>query len=816
MLKRSINWKKLLGPTDSVALVVIIVGLLIAIFIDELAIRLIGVSVAVLGGVALAMLISQRMADIVDDRYKPSQPPPNYKITVKKESGAKRQTFEDFEKHTVEEENDFQPADAERKVEDDIKIITKKFDKEKKKKFDTDDGEGFRIIDKRAASKPDIKPEQKAPAINEQDKKSSVSIDLEAGYEFDDGESGVKVIGKVSKKQPQKTSKIIVVGGEEKKEKTLPDKEKSYDKDTLFEGVEEKEDKLIPDIDKEEVKEKEEVPSAKEQVIEQKKKQLSPEDIVEPEPAAETATAGTETKEEAKEKTKPEPSFNKKKVDIPLSTIIETETFAGQEPRKEFEYFLKGVLKVIRSITNTRTAAFLLVNNEKRELIIQAYDSQSPEAITPKQKLPIRNDIISQIATNLKPELLTEINPSVELDLIPYYTKPVGTGSFVGVPVFYNKILIGILCADSQAPDAYEAFTVGFLGNFTKLIGTLVNTYTEKYELLQASKTLNAIDSFGNFLSTPDIELDDIYRFVLDGACKVFDYTTIGVCGYNQVDENWHIAAIRSKNEADSALIGKEVKKKTTYLGESIIKKKTVFMSPMLGRGMMYHPKETKYPGGFFLSVPLKSSRDIYGAIFVVGRSQSNITNYDVKILEILASNAGNSIEHFVYMKMLKHNTMVQSGGILNETAFIARLTEEMNKAKELNNIVTLCLFSVDITKIISPELYPERLSKANKHVIEIFKKYLKSYHPIGKVDENKYSIILTGMKAAEAQRWAEKIRQDIARSSIEFENKRYYVTVSIGVSQAMKGETMNDLAINTDKALEMSLAKSNKVTVYE
>jgi diguanylate cyclase (GGDEF)-like protein len=230
----------------------------------------------------------------------------------------------------------------------------------------------------------------------------------------------------------------------------------------------------------------------------------------------------------------------------------------------------------------------------------------------------------------------------------------------------------------------------------------------------------------------------------------------------------------------------------------------------------MYHPKETKYPGGFFLSVPLKSSRDIYGAIFVVGRSQSNITNYDVKILEILASNAGKAIEHFVYMKMLKQNTMVQSGGILNETAFIARLTEEMNKAKELNNIITLCLFSVDITKIISPEQYPERLSKANKHVIEIFKKYLKSYHPIGKVDENKYSIILTGMKAPDAQRWSEKIRQDIARSAIEFENKRYYVTVSIGISQALQNETMNDLAINTDKALEISLAKSNKVTVYD
>ncbi len=789
MLKRKINWKKLLSPSDSVALVVIIVGLLIAILIDELALRLIGVSVAVLGGVALAMLISQRMADIVDDRYKPSQPPPNYKITVKKESGAKRQTFEDFDKHTVEIDSDLE-AESEDKVKDDIKIISKKFEKTKKEKFEGDEGDGFRIIDKRVAHTPQTKATESQTAAKQKIEPAPAAVESAGGYEFDEGDSGVKIIGKVSKKSPQKTSKIIVI-----EEEKAPEKEKKQSKeipreDTLFESVEEVEpDKAVNKI------------SADEPA-----KTVSDTETIEPE------------KDVAAEipKDEPEPTFQKKQVDIPLSTIIETETFVGQEPRKEFEYFLKGVLKVIRSITNTRTAAFLLVNNEKKELIMQAFDSQNPEAITAKQKLPIRNDIVSQIAVNLKPELLTEINKAVELDLIPYYTKPVGTGSFVGVPVFYNKVLIGILCADSQAPEAYEAFTVGFLGNFTKLIGTLVNTYTEKYELMQASKTLKAIDGFKNFLNNPDTDLNDIYIAILEAARKVFDYTTIGVCGYDQKNENWRISAIYSKNHEERKLIGKQVKQKTTYLGEAIMKQKTVFLSPMLGRGMMYHPQEKKYPGGFFLAVPLKSSRDIYGAIFVVGRNQSNITNYDVNILEILASNAGNAIEHFVFMKMLKHNTMVQSGGVLNETAFVARLQEEMNKAKEMKNIITLCLFSVDITKAIDPAIYPERLNKAGKHVIEIFKKFLKSYHPLGKVDDNKYSIILTGMKANEAHRLAEKIRQEIARSPIEFENKRYYVTVSIGISQLYQGETLNDLATNTDRALNMSLTKSNKVTVYE
>jgi len=839
MLRRNINWKKLLGPSDSVALVVIIVGLLIAIFIDELAIRLIGVCVSLLGGVALAMLISQRMADIVEVRYKPSQQPPDYKITIKKETGAKRQTFEDFEELTTESDENYSEAGKSRNVEDDLKVISRQYGKPKKENLETDLGESFKVIDKRAGSQPDtpadkLKAVQTAPSVE-----NKVSLDLKEDYTFDDGTSGIRIIGKITPKV-QTTGKVIIIGEDKHEDKpqdkdTGADKkdivveETKYEKDTLFETVNNEPDQeAAAAIDTKELADDAEVerePEIKDAVNREVRGQTR-DFVIEPvknfeaqqerkaNHSDELAKAVQEKIQKEKQESKPD--FNQQKFDIPLSTIIETESFSGQEPRKEFEYFLNGVLKVIRSITNTRTAAFLLVNNEKREMILQSFDSQSPEAITPKQKLPIRNDIISQIAVNLKPELLTEINPSVELDLIPYYTKRVGTGSFVGVPVFYNKTLIGILCADSAAPDAYEAFTVSFLGQFTKLIGTLVNTYTEKYELLQASRALSAIDSIETVIAKQDIELDDIYISILEAACTVFDFTTIGICGYNQENETWRITAISSKDDSDRSLAGAEVNTKTTYVGQSITTQKTIFISPMMDRGMMFHKKETKYPAGFFVSTPLKSMNNTYGALFVVGRSQSNITNYDVKILEILSTRAGNSIEHFIFMKMLKNNSMVEQGGILNEGAFISRLEEEMIKAGELGNIVVLCLFSLDMISALNPQKYPERTDKATRHVFDIFKKYLKSYHPLGKVDDEKYSVILTGMKAPEAQRWAEKIRQEIARSPLEIENKRYYVTVSIGLAEAMKGDTMNELASNANRALMMSVNKTNKVTVYE
>lgn len=776
MLRQRINWKKLISPSDSVAIVVVIVGLLIAIFLDEIAIRIIGVCVALLGGVALAMLISQRMAEIVDTRYKPSQPPPNYKITVKKESGAKRQTFEDFAKHTQSAEaSESVLQDSTRDTSEDLKKIVKTHEDAPPKKLEADSGESIRIIDKRAISQPELQTEVPAPIENK------VKLEFEDGYEFSDGDSGIRIVGKVKTKKPEQVSQPIdfsateVEVRQEKEPVSAVDTSVPDEKTTIADSKDDK--KTITEASKE---------------------------------------AETKPSVEQSEVSGIKADFQKKHLDLPMSSIIETEFLGGQEPRKEFEYFLNSVLKVIRSITNTRTSAFLLLNNEKKQLILQSFDTQNPEAITPKLKLPIRDDIISQIARNQKPEILTEINPAVELDLIPYYTRPVGTGSFVGVPVFYNNTLIGILCADSSAPDAYEAFTVGFLGQFTKLIGTLVNTYTEKYELLQASKTLKAIDVFNDIINSDNIQLDDIYKTILSSAQQIFDYTTIGICGYNHAKETWNITGILSKNEPEQRLEGHEIKIKSTYVGESILAKKTIYISPMIDRGMMYHPKETKYPSGFFVAVPLKSTKSIYGSLFVVGKSQSNITSYDVQILEILANNAGNIIEHFVFMHMLKYNAMTETGGILNEGAFVGRLEEEMNKAIELGNILALALFTVDKIPNIDSDKSPEKFTRIANHVFEIIKKHLKSYYPFGKVTDDKYSIILTGMKGPVAQRWAEKIRTEIARTPVEIDNKRYFATISMGIAELLKGETIDDLALNANKALQRAREKGNKICVFE
>ena len=121
--------KDLLAPTDGIALAVVIIGLLIAIFLQRAEIRLIGVSVAILGMVAFFMLISQRLRDIISSKPFNIKPPADLTVTEKHDLRAKRQVIEGFE-------NSFGDEPPAPKVQKNEKIGF------------NDSKDGFKVVDK--------------------------------------------------------------------------------------------------------------------------------------------------------------------------------------------------------------------------------------------------------------------------------------------------------------------------------------------------------------------------------------------------------------------------------------------------------------------------------------------------------------------------------------------------------------------------------------------------------------------------------------------------------------------------------------------
>src|SRR5207248_7631682 len=92
------------------------------------------------------------------------------------------------------------------------------------------------------------------------------------------------------------------------------------------------------------------------------------------------------------------------------------------------------------------------------------------------------------------PEILTHISPDAERELLPYYMDASGARSFVGVPVFYRREVVGVLAADSAEENGFDESSVATLAEYTRLVSGLIRGYTEKYDLQLTARTLDAFE----------------------------------------------------------------------------------------------------------------------------------------------------------------------------------------------------------------------------------------------------------------------------------------------------------------------------------
>jgi diguanylate cyclase (GGDEF)-like protein len=436
--------------------------------------------------------------------------------------------------------------------------------------------------------------------------------------------------------------------------------------------------------------------------------------------------------------------------------------------------------------------------------------------ITSKVKFPIGNDVVSQIVMNVRPEILTEINPAAELDLIPYYTENSGITSFIGVPVFYDDTVMGVLCADTTVTDAYDIRTVGFFGHFTKLIAALVESYIEKYDLSQADRTLSAITNFRRILANKELTINEINESIIESASELIEYSTIGSCCFDDATGDWRITAFKQKHDSDYSLLNKVVQLDSTLIGEAILSARTLYIAPFNDNLARVHPDEENITGGFFAAVPLKSLSNVYGAIFIESKLPLSITSNDLATLEALAENAGSSVEQVMMNHFMQTSSMIDiKTGILTPNALFQRIDEELSRSIDFNGNICLCTFRIDKYASFDPKAFTERMERATVHVIGIIKKHLRYYDIFGKVDENTFGIVLIGMDVQAAKLWAERLRSEIAISILEIMSQRFTLTISMGIASSLGVDSIEVLMNNTRKSLEISVKKGNTVTVF-
>jgi len=474
---------------------------------------------------------------------------------------------------------------------------------------------------------------------------------------------------------------------------------------------------------------------------------------------------------------------------------------------EQFSFVLDKMLTVIKEAYNAHTAIFFWYNEKKEKLTVEKSVSVS-EDIT-RRKFDIEDDILSKIVQSGEPELLSDIPPTAETDVIRYYSAAQKIRSFVGVPLFYDKTLIGILAIDSKDEDAFGIETIYALGRFIRVITLMITIFEEKHSDTLTQQRLKGILKFIGPENNYEDE-QELMRLMHTAAESMVSWDAFSFVYYNPVDKNFLIKKV--VNNTSLKYIGEslEIELRGTLVGKSIRTGLPVKIDDTsAGTYVRYSRAEDLSFDGSFLAVPIIYNKQIYGLLCFENLKRNTFTNQDVQYLK----NSLNIFSYIIYShstrKLLENLTAVDlETRALNAEAFKNLLRNDLIKAKEVNIGGALALIKIDEFLDQESLFDGDPLPKVLKSVSEIISKEISTVNLFGRLDEKLFAVYFFNSDSKKVFVWAEKLRIKVARNPIAIVSKQSTYTISIGVASATKKTDPDEVIGKANLALEKAVEK--------
>jgi len=820
-LKSSSNKiSKIFSAGDIIAIAVFIIGIVWAIYVDTMALRIIAIAVAFTAIVALASSLLQKSSYRVETgKFTIKKSSEKLQTTIVKDEKAKHTTIDNFEQITA---NSNQKTGVNFSEDEGFVVvgrtqqtpaqqtITPKNKKEYTVDFGAEDVGSFRVI-------------THSTNVAKQVKTESITSKIEEQNNIFNDENSRNIVSKNENNTVEtptvKNEKIIenTVGACPAPAHTVETHCNASLQEEQPQGLSLQDDTVVI------ASETKQFPNKKTDDLTENKTVENPVEIAEQASNAENFSSHNDSEktnedysQKANNQVKDSQPAVALEMDLPVSLIADLDQKMDSSIA-EFGYLISRFLVIIHSVLEANTVGFVWVNSEKKTLLFDSYlsNNEFKDLIITNKKINFGNDIISQIVANVKPQILSEINPAAELDLIPYYLKPVGTNSFIGIPIIFENTVVGVLCADSNKEDAYDKATVAFLGHFTKIFSALFSSYSNNYSNENANKTLMLLNKFTGLVAKKGCSFNQICAAVIDFVVELYDCSSLGICYFNDSQKAWTVCSYKSINPVDEKYFSAPVSLENSIIGKSIANCQVISLSKVPQNYLRVNEFEHKDENISFISVPIKSATDTYGALFIEANESSYLNStVDFEILKAICNHTGEILEKIQLVTLFNNYVSVETNtGILTEITFKQKILQEVLRSNEVKQSVSLALISLDKNSSFEDE---NKKNKIFDYIISTVNQQLKPYEIIGRVKSDVIGIVMVNRDSVQSKLALERIRQQIATQYIEFLDEKLVVTVSIGIAAIRPNDTFESFTSNATVALYQAQKRSNCVQVFE
>lgn len=498
-------------------------------------------------------------------------------------------------------------------------------------------------------------------------------------------------------------------------------------------------------------------------------------------------------------------------------------TMSNLEPQSEFNNLLVKVLSAIKDVCFAHTAAFFWVNHDSKQLIVEAKSTGSSSFI-PERKIPLGADVVSRIAAKGAPEIVNSILAETEKDILCYYTSLQNVKSFIGVPVFYAndttaKEPIGVIAVDSMAEDAYGEETFTVLSHFSKLISALLISYTEKYELFADVRLIEADMQLKKKLSNKPT-VSAIVNGLAEELENLIAWDSLSIVLFDENQGGWSLASVRARGNERFVSPKQLINLDASIVGKALQTNTVQQVNLVSNTQMVFHAQEGSsdlLKQGTLIVIPFSSNGKCFGAVVVTNRKTNQISKKDIVAVQFLASTAASALEIAELNTIVhEHIALDEQTGLLSKKYFAQRLQEELQRANDTGEDVSLAMLSLSNSAEIEQRYGVEGINAALISVANHLRSSVRVYDVVARFDPITFATILAGTTANDAYLWGEKLRTTIAGSIVTANRKSFSISVTIGISGAAAAMQPDDLLKNALLVLEQAKkAGGNIVRVF-
>uniref|UniRef100_A0A832DFP7 Diguanylate cyclase n=1 Tax=Ignavibacterium album TaxID=591197 RepID=A0A832DFP7_9BACT len=487
--------------------------------------------------------------------------------------------------------------------------------------------------------------------------------------------------------------------------------------------------------------------------------------------------------------------------------IAKEELPAGIGNDGKFAFALEKVLAVIKDAYSAHSALFFWYNKKKDKLSIERYVSVSNDISN--RKFDIEDDILSKIVQKSEPELLSNISPTAEADVIRYYDKPQGIRSFVGVPLFYENNLIGILAMDSKMDDAFGIETIYSLGRFVRVITMIIQIFEEKHSDVISQNRLKALLN----LIGPESDFESeegVFNAIQASLKDLIEWDVFTFVYFKPVEKRFEVVKVVNNTTLKYIGQGLQVDLSSTIVGKAVATGLAVKIDEMTSENYKRFTKnEDLTLDGSFLAIPIVYSNQNFGVLCFESLKKSHYTNADIKFLQ----SAVNIIAYIIYshssQKLLRSLIALDlDTRALNAENFKQRLSEDLFKQYSVKAQGALALIKIDDFLEQESLFDGDPFPKVLEAVAESISEDLTPLTIFGRLDERIFAVHFFNTEPKAVYIWAEKLRVKVARKPVNVISRQNTYTISIGVATTTGRTNADEVLENAHLALQKAVEK--------